>query len=202
MPEKQSNEMTLIRRTGLGAFGGPWVQKEAFVWAQAPRDAWGQTALGSCEESRVRHVVRAYLTVALIVVRSAIKSSFWWALWATVEHSPEATEPWFWMLSSFIICCICWSAPWGSSSMNSSTVCWWVAGVERFYMWATRRASSVLPPLTDPSFSWWLVCLVYEVVARPVRSVWGIWRGKLPREQVLELSGAREVRDHSAWSWW
>ena len=55
MPEKQSNEMTLIRRTVLGAFNGPWVQKEAFVWAQAPRDAWGQTALGSREESRVRH---------------------------------------------------------------------------------------------------------------------------------------------------
>lgn len=38
------------------------------------------------------------------------------------------------MSSSCITCCICWSVPWDSSSMNSSTVCWWVPGVKMLYV--------------------------------------------------------------------
>lgn len=129
MPEKQSHGMTRSPRTVLRELGGHSVLR-----------------LLSGSHAQLSMVSTIWLFPPPSVLRSAIKSSSWWALWATVGPSPEATEPWFWTLSSSIICCIYWSVPWASSYMSFSIVCWWVPGVHTFHVWRTMCAISYHRP--------------------------------------------------------
>lgn len=135
MPEKQSNEMTEIHRTVLvhlvvlGAKG-------SFCLGQRRRKTLEGRLPSVLTKSLKFGLAHASLTVAVIVLRSATKSFFWWALWAIMDahqrlpgHGSGCWVP-FYHLLYLLICAMGLFRPWvllqfaGEMLVLKDFTCW------------------------------------------------------------------------------